>query len=209
MLNKTKKKIKRVAFFGDASAKGSDQHFIDAYNVAKAVAKAGYIVVNGGGTGVMRASTLGAKEVGGKVEIVIINPKKKIQFYEGLDDKNGDMSDKIIRTKDYPSRLNKLIEIADAFVIFKGGTGTLSEVGLTWEMAKFEYGKHEPLLFYGKEWKTIVELIVEELDFDRVEKKVYQLVSSPEQVVETLNKGRGSKESEEDCVFGKVRDWLK
>ena len=209
MLNKTNKKIKRVAFFGDAAAKGSDQHFIDAYNVAKAVAKAGYIVVNGGGTGVMRASTLGAKEEGGQVEIVIINPKKKIQNYEGLDDKNGNLADKVIKTKDYPSRLNKLIEIADAFIIFKGGTGTLSEVGLTWEMAKFEYGKHEPLLFYGKEWKRVVDLIVEEMDFDRVEKKVYQLVSSPDQVVDTLDKGRGSKEDEEDFVFGRVRDWLK
>jgi uncharacterized protein (TIGR00725 family) len=209
MLKKTDKKIKRVAFFGDASAKENDQHYIDAFKTAKLVAESGYIMVNGGGTGVMRAATLGAKAGGGKVEIVIVNPNKKINNYEGLDEKNGEVSDKIIKTKDYPSRLNKLIELADAFVIFKGGVGTLSEVGLTWEMAKFEYGKHEPLLFFGNEWKEIVEKIICGLDFDPIEKKVFQLVSNKEEVVDTLNKRKGLKKVEEESVFGRIKDWLK
>lgn len=209
MLNKTDKKIKRVAFFGDADAKESDQHYIDAFETAKAVAKAGYIIVNGGGTGVMKASTLGAKEVGGKVEIVVINPKKKINNFEGLDKENGELADKIFKIKDYPARLNKLIEIADAFVIFNGGVGTLSEVGLTWEMAKFEYGKHEPLLFFGAEWKCVVETLIDKMNFEPIEKKVYQFVSNPEEVVETLNKRKGKKEIEGESVLDKMKDWLK
>lgn len=209
MLKKTNKQIKRVAFFGDASAKENDQHYIDAFETAKLVAENGYITVNGGGTGVMQAATLGAKEGGGKVEIVIINPKKRMNNYEGLDEKNGKLSDKVIKTKNYPDRLNKLMEIADAFVIFKGGVGTLSEVGLTWEMAKFEYGKHEPLLFFGNEWKEVVGKIIEELDFDPIEKKVFQFVSNKEEVLETLNNRKGQKKVEEESVFGRLKDWLK
>lgn len=209
MLNKTSKKIKRVAFFGDASAKESDQHYIDAFNTAKLVAENGYIIVNGGGTGVMQASTLGAKAGGGKVEIIIINPKKKMNNYEGLDKKNGQLADKVFKSKDYPSRLNKLVEVADAFVIFNGGVGTLSEVGLTWEMAKFEYGKHEPLIFFGNDWKEVVDKIVEKMNFDPIEKNVYQIVSNSEEVVETLNKRKGKRVMECESIMDKMKNWLK
>ena len=53
MLAKTHKKIKRIAFFGDAEAKENDQHFLDAFNTAKLLAEKKYIIVNGGGPGVM------------------------------------------------------------------------------------------------------------------------------------------------------------
>lgn len=183
---KTTKIIKRVAFFGDAEAKKSDQHFKDAYDTAKLLAEHGYIIVNGGGPGVMLASTLGAKSVNGKVEIVVLNPEKKPENYEGIYEENYNLADKIIETESYPKRLNKLVEVADAFVIFKGGTGTLSEVGLVWEMAKFDYGHQEPLIFFGKDWAEIVKIIVKDLNFENKEKEVYKLVNSSEEVLKCL-----------------------
>ena len=207
MLAKTKKVIKRVAIFGDADAKKTDQHFIDAYNTAKLLAENGYIVVNGGGPGVMLAATQGAKMGGGRVETVVLDPKKKPANYEGTNKENDDLADKIIKTKDYPSRLNKLIEVGDAFVIFDGGVGTLSEVGLTWQMAKFDYANrvHEPLIFFGDKLADIVKDLVTRLNYDPLEEKLYQVVRTPEEVLETIKDRKGFK-TEDKGIFGRLMD---
>jgi len=100
MLAITKKKIKRVSFFGDADAKKTDQHYIDAFNTARLLAENGYIIVNGGGPGVMLASTLGAKSVNGKVEVVIIDEKINMgKYYEGSEINNKGNVDQVYRTK--------------------------------------------------------------------------------------------------------------
>lgn len=183
---KTDKNIVRVAFFGDAIAKPTDDFYIQAKDTAKLLAKNGYIVVNGGGPGIMQAATLGAKEAGGRVEIVIINKENEPGNYEGTDSQNIDSSDKQYTTKDINSRTEKIVEIADAFVIFKGGTGTLSEVGLVWELAKFEYGHHEPLIFVGKEWSQVIKTIEKEMNFEEKEKRVVVTVEKPEEVLRAL-----------------------
>ncbi|MPM30528.1 hypothetical protein SDC9_77078 [bioreactor metagenome] len=209
MLAKTKKIIKRVAIFGDADAKKTDQHFIDAYNTAKLLAENGYIVVNGGGPGVMLAATQGAKDGGGRVETVVLDPKKKPANYEGSNKENDDLADKIIKTKDYPSRLNKLIEVGDAFVIFDGGVGTLSEVGLTWQMAKFDYGKHEPLIFFGEKLEGLVNTLIAELKYDSIEKKVYEIALTPEEVVAIIKSRKGIKRGQIMSLVDRFRDWIK
>lgn len=209
MLAKTKKVIKRVAIFGDADAKKTDQHFIDAYNTAKLLAENGYIVVNGGGPGVMLAATQGAKMGGGRVETVVLDPKKKPANYEGTNKENDDLADKIVKTKDYPSRLNKLIEIGDAFVIFDGGVGTLSEVGLTWQMAKFDYGKHEPLIFFGEKLEGLVNTLISELKYDPIEKKVYEIALTPEEVVAIIKSRKGIKRGQVMSLVDRFRDWIK
>lgn len=185
-MQKTTKKIKRIAFFGDAEAKPFEDYYQIAVNTAELLANNGYIIINGGGPGIMAAATEGAKRVGGKVELVILDPEKNPENYEGVDKTNLEYADKIYMTKNYPDRLNKLVEIADAFVIFKGGTGTLSEVGLVWEMAKFEYGHHEPLIFVGKEWRAVVETIEKNMKFEEIEKRVVTIVEKPEEVMVTL-----------------------
>jgi uncharacterized protein (TIGR00725 family) len=208
MLAKTNKIIKKVALFGDAEAKKTDQHFIDAYNTAKLLAENGYIIVNGGGDGVMLAATLGAKAGGGRVETVIIDPKRKPKNFEGFNEENHKLSDKEYKTKNYSNRLNKLIEVGDAFVIFKGGVGTLSEVGLTWQMAKFEYGEHEPLIFFGDDIGKLVESLIEKLKYDSIEKKLYQTVYTPEEVLETIKNRKGKTEKELGGLVGKLMKWF-
>ena len=187
-MKKTSKQIERVAVFGDGEAKSTDKHYQDAYDVAKLLAEQGYIVVNGGGPGVMKAATLGAKAGGGSVEVVILDPKKDPDNYEGTDGKNIKLADKVYKMASYDKRLRKLVELADAFVIFKGGTGTLTEIWLTWQMAKFDYGHHEPLIFFGKEWKKIVKEMIKELDLDKKEREVVVIVEKGEDVVKVLKK---------------------
>lgn len=185
-MKKTTKKIKRVAIFGDGEARESDRHFKDALVVSKLLAENGYIVVNGGGPGVMKAATLGAKEGGGKVEVVIVNPSEKIGNYEGVDEENLEAADKVIKESTYDSRLSKLVEVADAFVFFKGGTGTISEMGLAWSKAKFDHGHHEPLIFFGKFWKKIINSLEKGLRLEKIEKEVVTVVNRAERVVTSL-----------------------
>lgn len=186
MIAKTDKVIKRVAFFGDADLPENDSSCKLAKETAKLLAENGYIIVNGGGPGIMKASTDGASLGGGKVELVIINPKFEPGNYEGSDKENMDYAQKIYKTKNIHERVSKLVEIADAFVIFKGGTGTLAEVGLVWELAKFEFGHHEPLIFVGKEWEVIVNDIITKMHFEEKEKRVVATVETPKEVLMAL-----------------------
>ena len=59
--------IQNIAIFGYADAAENDGLFKTVREVSKRLAEAGYIVVDGGGPGVMRAATIGANEGGGKV----------------------------------------------------------------------------------------------------------------------------------------------
>ncbi|MDP4010027.1 MAG: LOG family protein [Candidatus Shapirobacteria bacterium] len=188
MLNKTNKQIKIVAFFGDADAQKTDAHFIGAFETAKLLAENGYIIANGGGPGVMLAATLGAKAGSGQVQAVVIDPKKVPKNFEGESHENTDLVDKKYELQFYEERLNKIVEIADAFVIFKGGTGTLAEVGLVWSKAKFEFGHHEPLIFFGDFWREIISTLVWDLNLEKKEQEVYEIVDRPEKVLELLNK---------------------
>jgi len=207
MLAKTEKKIKRVSFFGDADAKKNDQHYIDAFNTAKLLAKNGYIVVNGGGPGVMLASTLGAKAGGGKVELVIIDKKVKMGVnYEGTSDENESNADQTYVTETIQDRTEKIVELADAHIVFKGGTGTMAELSLVWEKAKFEYGKHEPLIFFGDCWKKTIEVLVENLDFDKIEKKVYAFADNPEEVLKIIKDKKSLKKKENIGMIGKFKE---
>jgi len=182
----TSKKILRVGFFGDADIKTNSDAYKNAYNTAKLLAENGYIVINGGGPGIMGAATAGAVDGGGKVELVVMDPKKEPDNYEGIDKINFNLASKVYYENTYPDRLNKLVEIADAFVVFKGGTGTLSEVGLIWENAKFDYGHHEPVIFVGKEWREIIALIEKNMNYESIEKRVITVVDTPEEVLGVL-----------------------
>lgn len=187
-MDKTTKKFKRIAFFGDADLKPNSDTYKSAYDTAKLLAEAGYIIVNGGGPGIMGAATSGAKAGRGVVELVVMDPKFIPNNYEGIDDENLKYSSKTYYEKSYPDRLNKLVEIADAFVVFKGGTGTLSEVGLVWENAKFEYGHHEPVIFVGEDWREIIHLIEKNMNYESIEKRVVTVVDTPQEVLGILKK---------------------
>lgn len=207
MLAITKKKIKRVSFFGDADAKKTDQHYIDAFNTAKLLAENGYIIVNGGGPGVMLASTLGAKSVNGKVEVVIIDEKINMgKYYEGSEINNKGNVDQVYRTKSIQERTEKIVDLADANIVFKGGTGTMAELALVWEKAKFEYGKHKPLIFFGDCWKKTIEALVENLDFDKIERKVYAFAENSEEVLKIIKDKKSFKKKENVGMFGKLQE---
>jgi len=80
-------RIKAVSFLGYADAQEGGELYESAKETARVMAEHGVINVNGGGPGVMRASTEGAHEGGGKAYIATFYPKH-IETFEGKDPLN-------------------------------------------------------------------------------------------------------------------------
>lgn len=176
--------IEKIAFFGFADAKENDEVFREAFLCAKLLAKNGYVIVNGGGPGVMRAATLGARESGGKTIGVTFYPKE-IASFEGRDEKNP-VEEEIV-TKNYLERTLKLLEIGDAYIVFRGGTGTISEFAMSWGLARLYFGHHKPLILYGQFWNEVISAFRKHMRIRPIELKVFRIVNSPEEVPEVLS----------------------
>jgi uncharacterized protein (TIGR00725 family) len=175
--------IKNIAFFGDADVAEASPEYQDAYEVAKLCARAGYAVVNGGGPGVMAAATLGAEAVEGETLTVTFYPKDAPGF-EGR--YVGNISDREVKTKNYIERMFKLMEHSDIYLIFKGGTGTISEFGTAWVLAKLYYGHHKPFILVGDFWRPIVKSMRENLNIDEKEMDVFKIVDKREDVLPAI-----------------------
>ncbi len=179
-------RVRAVSLFGFADAQPDSELYRSAFEVAKLLANNGLEVVNGGGPGVMRAGTDGAHAGGGKSTIATFYPKY-INHFEGKDRNNK--ADKEIIENNYLDRTMKLLELGNAYVIFNGGTGTLSEFGMAWGLAYLYFGHHKPLILYGHFWHAILESLVANMLIaqQRPESlKVYKIVTTPEAVLEAL-----------------------
>ena len=113
-------KVEHVSVFGYSETQPKDNLFQTVFSISQKLAEAGFTIVNGGGPGVMRASSEGAKAAGGKTIGVTFYPEDATN-YEGRDLKNP--LDKEIKCENYVERTLRLLEIGDVYLIFNGGTG--------------------------------------------------------------------------------------
>lgn len=172
--------FKKVAFFGDAAVLPESSYYQAAYHVAKKLAKMGYVIVNGGGPGIMDAATRGAESVGGVTESVTFYPEHATGF-EGRYLAN--ITDKEIKTDNYIDRMYKLMEQSDIFLIFQGGTGTISEFGAAWVLAKLYYGHHKPFILVGSFWRPVIGAIHDNLRIDAKEMDVFRIVDGIDEIL--------------------------
>lgn len=141
------KQEKYISIFGSYKPIKGDEEYNVAYKIAFELSKKSYIIKNGGGGGIMEASTLGAKEAGGKsIGYILSNYSKKAET------KN------IIECKNLFERLELLIEDSSAFILFSGGTGTLTELALTWELMNKGLLDKLPIICYKDYWKPVIDL---------------------------------------------------
>lgn len=176
--------IKNIAFFGYADFKSTSRYYQEAYKTAQLLAKKGYTIVNGGGPGIMNASTQGAESVGGETIAITFSPHDAPGF-EGRYLANR--VDKEIKTKNYIERMFKLMEHADCFIIFKGGTGTVSEFGTAWVLARLYYPHHKPFILYGKFWHSIIKALRQKLKIRDDAMRVFKIVETKKGVVKALS----------------------
>ncbi len=172
--------IKNVAIFGFSQALPEEKLYQDAFSVAKLLAEDGYTIVNGGGPGVMRAASEGAKAGGGKSIGIYFSPIGMTNF-EGRDPKNP--LDEEVVVENYVERTLKLLDYGDCYVIFNGGTGTISEFGMAWGLARLYFGRHKPLILYGEFWKEIIAVFKKNMKLRGEELEVYRIVKTPQEAL--------------------------
>jgi predicted Rossmann-fold nucleotide-binding protein len=131
----------------------------------------------------MLAATLGARAGGGKVTGVTLYPKDMKNF-EGKAKDN--ILDEEIKTTSYVERTLTLMREGQVYVVFNGGTGTVSEFAMAWGLARLYFGHHKPLILYGKFWKKIIKAFQDNMHMRKEEGKVFKIVDSPEEVLEAI-----------------------
>ncbi|OIO44672.1 MAG: hypothetical protein AUJ41_02325 [Candidatus Pacebacteria bacterium CG1_02_43_31] len=176
--------MKNVAIFGSADVDELHPLYQEVFKVARYLAYHDKVVIDGGGPGVMDAATKGAQSAGGKTLAVTFYPKDMPEF-EGRFHENN--VDKEIKTANYIERMFRLIEHADIFVCFQGGTGTLSEWATAWLLGHLYYGNHKPLILYGEFWNDLMEVIHDHFFISEKERSIYKIVKNERELIEALD----------------------
>jgi hypothetical protein len=143
---------KIVTVFGSSRPEAGDQDYEEARALGNALAKRGLAVCSGGYGGTMEAASRGAKEGGGKTYGVTA---------EFFGKKANTWVDVEVRKKTWDERLFSLIEMGDGFVACKGGTGTLVELAVVWEMLNKGVMAGKPMVALGEFWRPILDRVRE------------------------------------------------
>lgn len=191
---KTDGRLQKIAFFGSADVSEKSTEYQQAFEAAKMLAANGKIIVNGGGPGIMDASTQGADAVNGKTIAITFYPQDMPEF-EGRSDTN--IVTEELRTTNYVERMMGLLSEADAFIIFRGGTGTLSEWSTAWLLAHLYYDKYKPIFLYGDFWHEYMAATEKCFLIGPEEKEVYRIVENNEQLLDAMH--------EMESIFAKRR----
>src|SRR6266704_2477917 len=138
-----------VTAFGSSRPREGDVDYEEARTLGRALAKHGFPVCSGGYGGIMEAVSRGAKEAGGKTYGVTAD------FFTTA--KLNPWIDLEVRMKTWEERLFELIRCADAFVACKGGTGTLVELAVVWEMLNKGVMTQKPFAVLGEFWEPVWE----------------------------------------------------
>jgi uncharacterized protein (TIGR00725 family) len=141
-----------VTVFGSSRPQEGDADYQEARRLGKALAESGFAVCSGGYGGVMEAVSRGAKDGGGKTYGITAEFfKSKVNAWVDVE----------VRKKTWQERLFALIEMGDGFVVCKGGTGTLVELAVVWEMLNKSVMRAKPCVVLGEFWLPILERVRE------------------------------------------------
>jgi len=140
----------RVTLFGSSRAQPGSAAYEEALNAGRVLGQAGYDLVNGGLSGVMEASARGAREAGARVTGVTLSLFGK-QGNAYLDEER--------RAADFWERTRLMLELGDAALVLPGGTGTLAEAAVAWELLHKRQGDRKPVALVGEFWRPLVAMM--------------------------------------------------
>jgi hypothetical protein len=141
-----------VTVFGSSRPLAGDAHYAEALALGAALAAKGLAVCSGGYGGVMEAVSRGAKESGGRTLAVTA------EFFKS---RANPWVEEEIRVRTWQERLFELVERGQGYVACPGGTGTLVELAVVWEMLNKGAMKRKPLVVLGNFWQPIIERVRE------------------------------------------------
>jgi len=134
-----------ISIFGSAVMPEDHPGYAEAREAGRRLAEAGFTVASGGYGGIMEAVSRGAKEAGGTV----------IGVTCGLFTARGGANawvDREVFTPTLFERIETVVNLAEGFIAFPGGPGTLAEVAITWNLLQRNAIRSSPLVLVGPNW---------------------------------------------------------
>jgi len=163
---------KIITVFGSGIIKSNDKQYEKAYELGALLASCKFSVCTGGYGGIMEAVSAGAKSADGKT-IGITMDSVSATPNEYLDEN--------VIMPNWVERLMELVAIGDAYVVFKGGSGTLVEISALLEMMNKKIMKEKRIIFYSKFWGKVIDTVRDE------SKSLKQLIRKNVFFVNSLN----------------------
>lgn len=171
-----------VVFAGNECRPDKQEYYYSlAYDTGRLLAKAGFVVVTGGGPGLMNEVMRGAHEAKGKtIGVCLAVPGRKQSEYI---------------TKRYifhslHSRIQKLISLGDHFVALPGGIGTATEIAMVLDLKrKKEILDGQKLILidaYYREFQLLIEKMKKEGFVGDDVDSFYTMVRDPFEAIEKL-----------------------
>ncbi|CUS91890.1 LOG family protein [Candidatus Kryptobacter tengchongensis] len=147
---------KIITIFGSSKPVEGEIEYEFARKLGYELGKVGFTICNGGYGGIMEATARGAKEAGAKTIGITV------ATFGGSANK---WIDEEIKARDLFERLKILIGKGDGYVVLKGGTGTLVEISLVWELMNKGLINPKPFIAV-RFWSPVIEIISEQLRYE-------------------------------------------
>ncbi len=181
-----------VTIFGSARSKPGSKHYELAVETAKAVGKAGYAVITGGGGGIMEAANKGAAEVGVRsVGLNIELPQEQ---------EPNDYQNLSLHFRYFFCRKVMFLKYAHGFIIMPGGYGTLDEFSEALVLIQTLKQAHFPVICMGSDyWKGLIDwfkkVMLKEYEYiDPQDMNVFTMCDDPQeaaQIIVNFHKSNG------------------
>ena len=147
-----KGKTKVITVFGSSRPEEGHADYVEAHELGRALAAAGFAVCTGGYGGVMEAVSRGAKESCGRV-LAVTSSFFRSRANRWVDEETS--------VETWQERLFELVRLGDGYVACKGGTGTLVELAVVWEMLNKKAMEQRPFVVLGDFWQPILDRVRE------------------------------------------------
>jgi uncharacterized protein (TIGR00730 family) len=141
-----------ITVFGSSRPHIGDGDYEQARALGRELAGRGFRVCSGGYGGVMEAASRGAKESGGRTLAVTATFFRRSA---------NAWVDEVSAVPTWQERLFELIRVGHGFVACKGGTGTLVELAVVWEMLNKGVMQDKPFVVLGDFWTPIIDRVRE------------------------------------------------
>ena len=143
---------KIITVFGSSHLEDGNADYVEAFELGCALASSGFAVCTGGYGGVMEGVSRGARESGGRV-IAVTSSVFRSRVNRWVDEET--------RMATWQDRLFELVRLGDGYVACKGGTGTLVELAVVWEMLNKKSMEPRPFVVLGDFWRPILDRVRE------------------------------------------------
>ena len=141
-----------ITVFGSSRPRAGESDYEEARRLGSELARRGFQVCSGGYAGVMEAVSRGAKEAGGHT-MAITSTFFGTRANAWVDEEHA--------ASTWQERLFELIRFGEGYVACKGGTGTLVELAVVWEMLNKGVMAGKPFVTLGDFWEPIIERVRE------------------------------------------------